>query len=322
MARWGMTFPFPGVPLSDHRDWLRQLVDLGYSDLWTAEVAGADAFTPLAAAAGWVPEMRLGTGIASIFSRGPALLAMEAAALAELAPGRFVLGIGSSSPLIVEGWNDGSYRQPYRRTRDTLRFLRRALAGERVDEEFESFAVRGFALERAPAIVPPIFVAALREKMLALAGQEADGVLLGLVTPDDVRRSVAALGPGGEGREVALRIGVILTADVASARERARRIAAAYLNVPAYAALHRWLGREEQLAPLWKAWRAGDRRAALAAVPDELVDALFVYGSPGECRARIEEFREAGVTTPLLSLMSLETDLGSALISLSPGAGP
>ena len=129
-------------------------------------------------------------------------------------------------------------------------------------------------------------------------------------------------GPGWEGREVALRIGVILTADVASARERARRIAAAYLNVPAYAALHRWLGREEQLAPLWKAWRAGDRRAALAAVPDELVDALFVYGSPGECRARIEEFREAGVTTPLLSLMSLETDLGSALISLSPDAGP
>ena len=74
MAHWGMTFPFPGVTLSDHRDWLRQLVDLGYSDLWTAEVAGADAFTPLAAAAGWVPEMRLGTGIASIFSRGPALL--------------------------------------------------------------------------------------------------------------------------------------------------------------------------------------------------------------------------------------------------------
>lgn len=318
MARWGMTFPLPGIPLAEHRDWLQELADLGFTDFWTAEVAGADAFTPLAAAAAWVADVRLGTAIASVFSRGPALLAMEGAALANLAPGRFVLGIGSSSPLIVEGWNDRSYRRPYARMADTLRFLRRAFAGERIDEEFESFAVGGFALERPPAVAPPIFVAALRERMLGLAGAEADGVLLGLVTPEDVRRSVAALGPGAASREVALRIGVIPSEDVGIAREQARRIVAAYLNVPAYAAQHRWLGRGEQLAPLWSAWAAGDRLGALAAVPDDLVDALFVYGSVSECHRRIEAFLEAGVTTPLLSLVSAGADLRVALRGLAP----
>ena len=318
MARWGMTFPLPGIALAHHRDWLRELADLGYTDLWTAEVSGADAFTPLAAASAWVADLRLGTAIASVFNRGPSLLAMEAAALAELAPGRFVLGIGSSSPKIVEDWNDGAYRLPFARTRDTLHFLRRVFAGERITDSFESFSIDGFSLDHTPQVPPPIFVAALRSRMLQLAGEEADGVLLGLVTPADVRYSLGFLGSTGREQEVVLRIGVIETDDIPAAREQARRIAAAYLNVPAYAALHRWLGREELLAPLWQAWSAGDRRAALAAVPDELVDSLFIYGTPGECRERVEEFVEAGVTTPILSILSASGDLRGVLRELAP----
>ncbi len=102
---YGMTIPFDGVPLAEHRQWLQELVDLGYTDAWTAEADGADGFTPLALAAAWAPELRLGTAIIPAFTRGPGLLAQSAAALAEAAPGRFALGVGTSSDVIVERWN-------------------------------------------------------------------------------------------------------------------------------------------------------------------------------------------------------------------------
>ena len=97
-----MTIPIGGVPLNEHREWFRELVDLGYTDLWSSESGGYDGFTPLALAAAWAPEMRLGIAIIPAFTRGPALLAMSAASLAEAAPGRFVMGIGSSSDEIVD----------------------------------------------------------------------------------------------------------------------------------------------------------------------------------------------------------------------------
>ena len=106
--RWGITIPFPGLSLGAHRDAVRSLVDLGYTDVWSQETSGLDAFVPLASVSAWAPELRIGTAIASVFTRGPALLAMSAAALAEAAPGRFALGLGPSSRSMVEGWNDHS----------------------------------------------------------------------------------------------------------------------------------------------------------------------------------------------------------------------
>ena len=308
MNRLGATLPLHDVSLLAHRELLRELVDLGYTDLWSLETSGFDALTPLAAAATWAPELRLGSAIASVFSRGPALLAMEAASLAELAPGRFVLGIGSSSEAVVTNWNAARFDQPVEKMRDTLRFLRRALAGERIDEDFETFACRGFALERAPQIAPPIFVAALRERMLRLAAEEGDGVILGLLCPEDVPRVIAVAKPQAADREVALRIGVIPTSDADEARAICRRQIAAYLSVPTYAAFHRWLGRADALQPMWDAWARGDRRAAIEAVPDSLVDGLFVSGAPEACAERILAFTEAGVTTPIISLMGTADD--------------
>src|ERR1041384_6498240 len=147
MGRWGITLPLTGVPLAGHRDLVKELPDLGYTDAWSAETAGTDAFTPLALAAEWAPGMRLGTAIAPVFTRGPGLLAMSAAALAEAAPGRFQLGIGASSPVVVGDWNAIDHRKPWARSRDTLRFLRAALAGEPLE-------VRLFRLERPPATPP------------------------------------------------------------------------------------------------------------------------------------------------------------------------
>ena len=129
--RWGLTLPLPATSLADHGEHVKRAEALGYTDLWSGETAGPDGFTPLALSAAWTERMRLGTGIVGVFQRGPALLAQEAAALADASGGRFVLGIGSSSDRIVEGWNGIPFERPLRRVRETLDFLDPALRGER-----------------------------------------------------------------------------------------------------------------------------------------------------------------------------------------------
>ncbi|WP_192772706.1 LLM class F420-dependent oxidoreductase [Plantactinospora soyae] len=298
-----MTVPLSGVPLAGHAAIYAALVEAGFTDLWSSEVAGSDAFTPLALAAAWQPDVRLGTAIAPVYTRGPGLLAMSAAALAEAAPGRFSLGIGASSPVLVQDWNAARFVEPFRRTRDMLRFLRAALRGELVDEVYDTFTVRRFRLERPPVVPPPILLAALRPRMLRLAGAEADGTILNWLAAQDVPTVLTELGERRAGFEVAARIFVCPTEDVQHARAVGRRLITTYLTVPAYAEFHRWLGREPVLGPMWRAWSAGDRRGAGELVPDELVDALVVHGSPEACRAGIERYAAAGVDIPVLALL-------------------
>lgn len=320
-----MTVPLSGVPLADHAPVYAALAQAGFTDFWSSEVAGADAFTPLALAAAWQPQIRLGTAIVPVFTRGPGLLAMTAAALAEAAPGRFALGIGASSPVLVHDWNARPFDEPYLRTRDTLRFLRAALRGEVVDQKYDTFAVRRFRLERPPAAPPPLLLAALRPRMLRMAGAEADGVILNWLSASDVPRTLAEVGDQRDGFEVVARIFVCPTEDAGYARAIGRRLIATYLTVPAYAEFHRWLGRGPVLEPLWRAWAAGDRRAASAVVPDDLVDALVLHGTPQDCRAEIGRYVAAGVGTPVIALLPTpEVDAGgaAALAPLIAQLGP
>ena len=232
---------------------------------------------------------------------------MQAATLASLAPGRFVLGIGSSSNVIVESWNGIRFETPLARTRDLLRFLRVALAGERVTETYETFAVEGFRLEETPASVPPIFVAGLRERMLRLGASEADGVILNWLAASDVPRLDAIVADASRGapRDVVARIFVCPIDDAETARTVGRRAITTYLNVPVYADYMRWLGKTEQLAPMWEAWAAGDRKAANAALPDELVDSFVLHGTAEACAARLHEYADRGITTPVVKLLGL-----------------
>ncbi|WP_308249938.1 LLM class F420-dependent oxidoreductase [Sphaerisporangium fuscum] len=298
MKRWGITIPFFDLTMAESKDLVAELPDLGYTDAWSAEVGGNDGFVPLALASDWAPGLRLGTAIIPVSTRGPALLAMSAATLADLAPERFVLGIGASSPVIVERWNAGEFVKPYARTRDTLRFLRKALAGEKVTEKYETFEVAGFRLERAPRTPPKIVLAALRPRMLHLAAEEADGAITNWLSPQDVRTVRAEL---GQETELIARLFVCVSEDADRVRAAAKRMLAAYLTVPAYAAFHEWLGRGELLRPMQEAWAAGDRQAALKALPDEVVDDLVVHGDAATCRARIREYVGNGLTTPVLA---------------------
>ncbi|GAA2375024.1 LLM class F420-dependent oxidoreductase [Nonomuraea africana] len=311
---WGMTIPFFDRSLAESKELIAELPALGYTDVWSAEVNGADAFVPLALAAEWAQGVRLGTAIVPVFTRGPGLLAMSAATLADLAPGRFVLGIGSSSPAIVQRWNAAEFGKPYARTRDTLRFLRKALAGEKVSEQYETFGVKGFKLERAPKVAPKIVLAALRPRMLHLAAAEADGAITNWLSPEDVRQIRAEVGPS---TELIARIFVCVSEDADRVREMGRWMLASYLTVPAYAAFHDWLGRAEVLRPMHEAWAAGDRQAALKAIPDEVVDALIVHGDAATCRARVQEYVDNGLDTPVLAPVPADLPIPDAVRALA-----
>ena len=317
MARYGMTIPFDNVPLHEQREWVAELADLGYTDAWSSEANAADGFTPLVLASQWAPSLRLGTAIVPAYTRGPALMAMTAASMAEAAPGRFVLGLGTSSDVIVERWNDIPFTDPYKKTRDMVRFLKLAFTGEKVDQAFDTFTVKGFKLGRPldAEAIPPILVAALRPGMLRMAGREADGAIINWLSADDVAKVVPEV---GEGKEIVARIFVCPSEDAATVRQYARFAIAAYLNVPVYAAFHEWLGRGPALKPMWDAWQAGDRKAATAAIPDEVVDELVIHGSPEACRAHIARYVANGVTTPALAILPFGVDQRQAVRDLAP----
>jgi probable F420-dependent oxidoreductase len=312
--RWALSVPFDAFALGEHGDIAREAERLGYSGAWSFEVDGVDGFTPLAVV-GMATGLRVGIAIANVFTRGPATLAISAAGIAEIAPGRFCLGLGAGSEPIVEAWNGGRFDRPARRVREMVRFLRAALAGERVIFRGETFAVDGFRLSRPLEQPVPIHVAALRPGMLRLAGEVADGVVLNWLSADDVPASVAVVreaaaraGRDPTAVEIAARLLVNLDPPGEEADAGVRRHVTAYLNVPVYRAFHEWLGRAERLQPMWDAWERGDRRAAVAAVPLDVADSLILRGSMGQIRAGIAGYLDAGVDTAFLQFSSSEAD--------------
>ncbi len=315
---YGMTIPFDGVPLHEQRDWIVELADLGYTDVWSSEANGADGFTPLALASVWAPSLRLGSAIVPAFTRGPATLAQCVASLADAAPGRVAFGIGTSSNVIVERWNDIAFTEPYKKTRDTVRFLRDALGGEKVKADYDTFSVQGFKLGLVPEQQPKILVAALRQGMLRMAGREGDGAIVNWLGADDVTTVAPYVHEGGADKEVVARIFVAPTTDRDQVMALGRFAIAAYLTVPVYAEFHRWLGREEMLQPMWDLWASGDRKAALETIPDELVDTLIVHGSPEACREHIARYQENGITTPALAILPFGLDQRQAIRDLAP----
>ncbi|MEO8457838.1 MAG: LLM class F420-dependent oxidoreductase [Chloroflexota bacterium] len=314
-GRWGLTYPLQGISLADHGPILQEAEKLGYTDAWSAEVESNDAFTPLAAFAAWTKNTRLGCAIASVYTRTPTLLAQTAAAIEELAPGRFCLGIGTSSPVIVERWNGVPLDQPMKRMRDTVGFLKQAWAGEKMVTKVGPYDVKGFRLGRAPAVPPKLYIAALREQMLRMAATECDGAITNYISPEDAPRlskigkdAAKAAGKNPDDFDLACRIFVIWTEDAQQAQMVGRFIVSAYLTTPYYYAFHEWLGRGDILAPMKKAWDAGDRQGALGLVPPKVVEDVFVYGSPSDCRDKISEYAKNGITTPIINIIPTARD--------------
>jgi probable F420-dependent oxidoreductase len=305
-VRWGLTIPFAGVGLRDHRPLVELAESEGYDDLWTGETAGPDGFTPLVLAAAWSERLRLGTGIVNPFTRGVPVLAQHAAALQDASDGRFVLGIGSSSNVIVERWNGVPFSKPLAKVREAVEALRPVLAGER--------GPGGFRLEQPPATPPPIVVAALRGKMLALAAELADGAFTNFLPLSGAPQVAQAF--GAPDKELVCRF-FCVPQRAEEALPLARRMFAAYATVPVYTEFFRWLGWGERIDPMVEAWTGGDRARAVELVPDDLVREIFVFGGRSEQHERLAQFADAGITTFVLTAICPPDQLPDTIRALA-----
>jgi probable F420-dependent oxidoreductase len=308
-ARWGLTLPLPTLPLADHAEHVRRAEASGYTDLWSGETQGPDGFTPLALAAAWTERARLGTGVVGVYTRGPALLAQQAAALADASGGRFALGIGASSDRIVEGWNRMHLTRPLSKMSETVDFLREVFAGGRADG--------GFKLEQPPAEPVPIIVAALRGKMLRLAVEKGDGAFTNFLPLGGLPKVVEALEGAPEGFELLCRF-FCLPGRREEVEPLARWMFASYATVPFYEAFFRWLGYGEQIDDMVAAWKRRDRDAATAAAPWELIEDIFIFGEPAEMKQRLGAYVEGGITLPVLTPVTTPDRFGELIEALGP----
>ena len=307
-SRWGLTLPLPATPISASEDHVRRAEAAGYTDLWSGETNGPDGFTPLALAAAWTERTRLGTGIVGVMTRGPALLAQQAAAMADASRGRFALGIGASSDRIVS-WNKLEFSRPLSRVEETIDFLRPALAGERTET--------GFKLEQAPPEPVPIIVAALRGKMLRLAVAKGDGAFTNFLPLAGLPQVVEQLEGAAEGFELLCRF-FCLPGEREQVEPLARFMFASYVSVPVYAAFFRWLGFGDAIAEMCEAWDAKERERASAAAPWELIEDTFLFGSPEQIRERLGAYVAGGITLPVVTPIVPPEGMGEMIEALGP----
>jgi probable F420-dependent oxidoreductase len=290
-------------------DVAREAARLGYRSVWTAETTGHEAFATLAALGAAAPGLDLGTGVLALQLRTPMLTAMGAATLQSIHPDVDVLlGVGISSPVVTGQWHGVPYgERPIARTREFLTLVRECLSGEPVTFDGEFYRCRKFRLgvrlgERRPKLV----LGALNQKMLSLAGELADGVLLNYLPAsavpwcvEQVRAGEAAAGrPAGSCRVHAyVHVGV---ADRDAAAESARKDLFSYAVVDAYARAFARAGFAEEVAAVREHHAAGDRVGALAAVSDAMVDAIDIVGDAEHVAAATRQYVDAGVDVPVV----------------------
>jgi probable F420-dependent oxidoreductase len=280
----------------------------------------------LTACAGLTTRIGLATGVVPIQTRTPSLMAQAAASVQDASGGRLTLGLGVSSPTIVERWNGLAYDAPLARVREYVAVVRALLAGEKVTFSGKHYRVEGYRILMALPPPPPILLGALGERMLMTAGEIADGVCLNWIAADAVPAAVACVRKGGNA-PTAVFVRVCVTDDVEAARAWGRRELMGYVIVPAYRRAFERQGFADVCTTAMRNWDAGDRKAAAASLPDEFVDELCVSGTSEQVRAKFERFRAAGVDEPVAFPFSgagtaegVRAELEATLAALAPSA--
>ncbi len=308
-ARLGVGFS-RGLAPSDVVECVKLAEDLGYESAWMAEGHAGDQFAILGACAAATTRIRLGTSISSVFVRSAPTIAMAAATVDHLSGGRFILGLGTSHREQVEPEHGLVFDRPTDRLRDTVEIVRALVAEGVVSHSGRVLRIERFDLWFTPLRREiPIYVAALFPTMLEACGEIADGALLTWPTLDAPRRAALHVSRGAlrAGRDpgnidIASLIPCAVAASPREAREILRPGVALYAGFfPRYSRLLAESGFPEAVRAIKTAWDRGDRAAAAQAVPDELIDAVAIVGTPDECRDRIEGYRRSGLRLPIIS---------------------
>jgi probable F420-dependent oxidoreductase len=301
----------------------REAEALGYGSFWTAEANGTEAFSVLAAAGAAAPGLALGTGVIALQLRTPPLAAMAAATLQAFHPDRdILLGVGVSTPVVTSQWHGAPYGdRPLARVREYVALLRECLSGENVTFQGDFWSVKRFRLGvRLGDRKPKVVLAALGERMLRLAGEVADGVLLNYVPATHVPWSVEQVRQGGDARIYAyVHAGV---ADRETSLEPARRDLFSYAVADAYARSFTSAGFGDEVAEVRARHRAGDREGAVGAISQAMVDAIDFTGTPDEVGAFVRSYAAAGVDEPVLMPLPWGKDrMGITLETMRAAAG-
>jgi len=316
--RTAITLPGLSNNVPDTLALARRAESAGYDDLWLADAGGLDALTLAALVAQNTTRARIGIAVVPAYTRTPAVLASTAATIAQVAPGRFVLGLGTSSHAIIEGWHGMRLEKPLTRMRETVQLLRAMLAGEKTRFSGETLKSHGYRQEAVPGGLP-IYLAALRPRMIELAAELGDGVILNLFPRQALPRIVehAARGAERAGKdpsevELVCRHQIAVTDDPAATRKLFRMVFASYYATPVYNEFLAWCGYEHAAREIREGWAAGDRERTAAAIGDELVDAIAIIGTREECQQRVLEYARGGIHTHVVSCLGFEPEVVDA----------
>lgn len=304
--RMAVTVP-AGPKLEDTAKRLQWAEANGYDDAWFSDAGAPDSLTAIAALAHRIERLRVGIAVTPVFSRTPAVLAATANVLGQALPGRFVFGLGASSQTMMRNWHGLDYGKPLTRVKETAIMVRSMLAGEKSDFDLETLKSHGY---RQPPLEPtvPLYLAALRPKMIEMAAEIGDGVVFNLwpkkALPkmvEHVHAGAARAGKDGAEVEVVNRHMVLVTDDKAEARNRFRASFAPYYATPVYNSFLAWAGYEDVAAQIREGWAEKDRAKTTGALEDSLIDDIAIIGDEDECRERMRWAAKTGIHTHIVA---------------------
>ena len=298
----------PGGPhVQDTIDRVKWAEAVGYDDAWFGDGGAPDALTTCGILAAHIEKLRIGVAVTPVYSRTPAVLAATANALGQALPGRFVMGLGASSQNMMDGWHGVPLEKPVTRVKETAIMVKSMLAGEKSDFDLETLHSHGY--RQMPLEHPvPVYIAALRSKMIETAAEVGDGVVFNLwpmgALPkmvEHVKIGAERAGKNGDEVEIVNRHMVLVTDDKEGARNRFRAAFAPYYATPVYNAFLAWAGYEEEAATIREGWAARDREKTTGAISDDLVDEIGIIGSAEECRERLQWCAKTGIHTHIIA---------------------
>jgi len=329
--RLGLMVGYSGAQVSIDMGRIHEAERLGYHSLWTAEAWGSDAVSPLAWIAAQTTKIKLGTAIMQLPGRSPANTAMTAMTLDALSGERFILGLGTSGPQVVEGWHGVPWNKPLTWLREYILIVKQILAreaplefeGERYQIPYRGPGSAGLGKPLRSMVHGrkdiPIFAGSMAPKGQELCGELCDGILLTCMNPlrpevilDHVKAGRERVGKTLDGFEVAPTVAVAIGDDVAAVRRPFKEQLALYIGGMGakeknfYGEYLRRVGFEDECVRIQDLFLGGKRKEAVEAVPDEMVDTLYLVGPPARIKERFQVWKQSGVTTMIVGAQQIE----------------
>lgn len=304
--RIAVTLP-AGPNISDTIERLKWAEDNGIPDAWFSDSGAPDTLTQIAAVGHHTESLRIGVAVTPVYTRSPSVLAASANVISQVIPGRFIMGLGSSSQTIMGQWNGIPLDKPLTRVKETAQLVKQMLSGEKTDFDGETLYSRGY--RQAPAEnPPPVYIGCLRPKMIEMAAATGDGVIFNLwpkgALPkmmEALKTGAAAAGKDWQDVEVVNRAMVLCTDDKEYGRNLFRAAFGPYYATPVYNKFLAWAGYEEAAQTITEGWAEKDRAKTGGALTDELIHEIAIIGNEDEIRERIQEDADGGVHTHIIA---------------------